>query len=223
MSSVRDFHNQAMDSAFYADRERRRGNSVRAADLFEQALEFELKAISEMPAESGMGWDTLHRSAGWLALGCNQPRLAEQLASKALAGDPNPAIADELRDLWEQANFRRHLEPSGIALGDDEMQLSLVGRTVAAGTTLLSDLITRMEHFQTLVYRIVQRKALQPYRGIITRDIRNGYRAFASAPRVGSFAMSFRLAHPMEQPSFPGMLGTLECWGLAKSWSSFWT
>ena len=57
MSSVRDFHNQAMDSAFYADRERRRGNSVRAADLFEQALEFELKAISEMPAESGMGWD----------------------------------------------------------------------------------------------------------------------------------------------------------------------
>ena len=208
MSSASKYHNQAMDTAFFADRERRRGNVTQATALFEEALELELAAIAEMPRDSGMGWDVLHRSAGSLALECNRVRLAEQLASKVLAGDPNPAIADEVRDLWEQANFRRHLEPRGIELGQDEMQLSLVGRAVAAGTTLMSDLISRMDNFQTLIYRIVQRRTQHRYSGTIARDIRNGYRAFASVPRSGSFAMSLRLAHPSEQSSFPGMLGT---------------
>ena len=208
MSSASEYHNQAMDVAFFADRERRRGNLLQATALFEQALELELAAIAEMPRNSGMGWDVLHRSAGFLALECNQVRLAEQLASKVLAGDPNPAIAEEVRDLWEQANFRRHLEPRGIELGQDEMQLSLVGRAVSAGTTLMSDLISRMDNFQTLIYRIVQRRTQLPYSGIIARHIRNGYRTFASAPRPSSFAMSLRLTHPSDQPSFSGMLGT---------------
>ena len=208
MSSASEYHNQAMDTAFFADRERRRGNVAQATALFEEALELELAAIAEMPRDSGMGWDVLHRSAGSLALECNRVRLAEQLASKVLAGDPNPAIAEEVRDLWEQASFRRHLEPRGIELGQDEMQLSLVGRSVAAGTTLMSDLISRMDNFQTLIYRIVQRRTQLPYSGTIARNIRNGYRAFASVPRAGSFAMSLRLAHPSEQPSFSGMLGT---------------
>ena len=206
MSSVKDAHNQAMDAAFFADRERRRGNAERAAELFQQALDWELAALAGMDESDGMSWGVLHRSAGWLALDCNQPRLAEQLACKALAGEPHPDIAEELRDLLEQANFHRHLESRGIVLSDGEIQMSLAGRSVASGMAALSDLIMRAENFQTLICRIVQRKIQKTYRGIIPKDIQNRYQTFASVPRAGSFAISLRLIRPMEEPEFPGML-----------------
>lgn len=103
MSTVKNFHNQAMDAAFFADRERRRGNAEKAAELFQQALDLELAALEGMDESDGMSWDVLHRSAGWLALDCNQPHLAEKLACKALAGEPNPGVAEELRDLLAAA------------------------------------------------------------------------------------------------------------------------
>ena len=209
MSSVKDAHNQAMDAAFFADRERRRGNGERAAELFQQALDWELAALAGMDESDGMSWAVLHRSAGWLALDCNQPRLAERLACQALAGEPHPDIAEELRDLLEQANFHRHLESRGIVLSDGEIQMSLAGRSVASGMAALSDLITRAENCQTLIFRIVQRK-IQKYRGTIPRDIQNRYQTFASVPRAGSFAISLRLIRPVEEPELLGMLSVGE-------------
>ena len=41
----------------------------------------------------------LHRSAASLAVECLQLREAERLIGRALAGNPPPDIADELRDL----------------------------------------------------------------------------------------------------------------------------
>ena len=99
-----------MEVAFFADQERRRGNEKQAAELFEQALELELKALDEITEPVEPTYSILHRSAGWLALDCNKPRLAEQLACKVLAGDPYPKIAEELRDLLDQINFRRQLK-----------------------------------------------------------------------------------------------------------------
>ena len=207
MSSVSDTHNQAMDKAFFADRERRRGNRERATELFEQALNLELAAIAGMDESDGMSWAVLHRSAGWLALGCNQPHVAEQLAVKALVSEPHPEIAEELRDLLEQANFHRHLEPKGIVLSEWEIQLSLVGRAVANGLALWADLMPRTNGFQALIYRIVQRKLNLPYTGGIPTDIRNSYHTFVSPPRTGSFAISLRLGQTLPNPSFPGFLG----------------
>ena len=88
-----------MEVAFFADQERRRGNEKQAAELFEQALDLELKALDEITEPVEPTYSIMHRSAGWLALDCNKPRLAEQLACKALAGEPYPKIAEELRDL----------------------------------------------------------------------------------------------------------------------------
>ena len=210
MSSVKDAHNQAMDAAFFADRERRRGNWERASTLFEQALQHELAAISGMSEADGMSWAVLHRSAGWLALDCNQPRLAEQLACRALAGEPLPEIAEELRDLLEHTNLRKHLEPQGITLGSAEVQLRLTGRAVANGIALVSDVVSRVNSFQSLIYRITQRKLGRLYRGHIPNDIRNSYRAFAAPPRSGSFAISLRIGHPLPQFSLPGFLSPEE-------------
>lgn len=107
MSAVDKFHDEAMEAAFLADQERRRGNQERSEELFDQALDLQLKALREMSETVEPTYSILHRSAGWLALECNKPRLAEQLASKALANEPDPEIAEELRYLMEQIKLRR--------------------------------------------------------------------------------------------------------------------
>ena len=99
-------HDYAMEAAFFADLERKRGNEEEAVPLFERALNLELKALAEMKESEGLWWSVLHRSAGWLALDCNQPRLAEKLACKALAGEPDSTIADQLRELLEAVHSR---------------------------------------------------------------------------------------------------------------------
>ena len=78
-----------------------------AIPLFEQALELELAAIAELPEPLEPTYSVLHRSAGWMAFHCRQFRRAEQLASKALAGEPPADIAAELRDLLEQSKLQR--------------------------------------------------------------------------------------------------------------------
>ena len=99
-------HDWAMEAAFFADLERKRGNEEEAAPLFEKALKLELQALEEMEQYDGLRWYVLYRSAGWLALDCAQPRLAEKLACKALAGDPDPAIAYQLREVLAAAHER---------------------------------------------------------------------------------------------------------------------
>ena len=99
-------HDYAMEAAFFADAARQRGDSEKAAELFERALELELQALSEAKDTAGLWGAVLHRSAAWLALDCNQPRLAEKLACQALAGDPDPAIADQLREVLAAAQER---------------------------------------------------------------------------------------------------------------------
>ena len=210
MTASKDSHSRAMDLAFYADQQRRTGNSTEALQLFEQALDLELNAISALEESQGLSSDVLHRSAGWLALDCNRPRLAEQLAARALSGEPNPVIAQELREVLEAANFHRHLAPLGIELQEGEVQLSLAGGLVSQGFTLLQDLMIRANSFQAAIFRIVQRMKDLPYRDRVPQDIRGSYRVFASAPRAGSFAISFRLGQPAFQATLPSFLGASE-------------
>ena len=102
MSAMTDVHRRAMQFAALGLTERMRGNEDGAASLFKQALENELAAIQELEKLGEAiepTYSVLHRSAATLALDCNEFRLAEKLASTALAGEPHPKIADELRDV----------------------------------------------------------------------------------------------------------------------------
>ena len=106
-------HAQAMEAAFFADTARRQGNQEKAAELFAQALDWELRCLAEMKPTDGLRWSVLHRSAGWLALDCGQPRLAEKLACAALAGDPDPAMAVQLREVLTAAHKRMEVDGNG--------------------------------------------------------------------------------------------------------------
>ena len=145
-----------------------------------------------------------------MALDCNKPRLAEQLASKALAGDPHPKIAEELRDLLEQINFRRHLELKGITLEEGEIQLSLSGQSVGLGIVSQDEFFERVDNSSKVLRRIIERRSNRPFkdRGRPEKYIEENYQLFVSTPRAASFAVTLKLGRPTGQLSIPGISST---------------
>ena len=108
MSEINKLHRRAMDLTALAFIERTRGNTEKASELFEQALENEVAAIGALDEYVEPTYSVLHRSAATLALDCNQYHKAEKLVAKALAKEPPAEIAEELRDVLKQANSQLH-------------------------------------------------------------------------------------------------------------------
>lgn len=213
MSTLKDLHRRAMNFAGQGFMAQMGTDPDAAIHLFEQALELELAAIAELRDPVEPTYSVLHRSAGWMAIHCRQFRQAEQLASRALAGDPPDDIADELRDLWEQSNFHRHLAQEEMDISRGEIRMNLVGRSVANGVAPLSDLLPRVTNIQKLIYRIVQRMLDRPYQPRVPGEIRSRYPTFAAAPHNGRFTISLRLGHPTPQSSLTGFFGPADVIG----------
>ena len=207
MSTPQDLHRSAMDFAGQGFMAQMGPDPDAAVPLFERALEWELAAIAELPELVEPTYSVLHRSAGWMAFHCRQFRRAEQLACKALAGEPPADIAAELRDLLEQSNFHRHLAREEMDISQEEIGMNLVGRAVANGVVPLSGLLPRVANIQKLIYRIAQRMLNHPYRARVPEGIRSRYPTFATAPRSGSFAISLRLGHPAPQSRLTSFFG----------------
>lgn len=113
MSALNDYHDRAMEAAFFADLARRRDHDEkRAMELFEQALDLELKAIAAFTERLEPSYSIYQRSAGWLTMDCGRPEQAAQLAEKALAAEPHPAIAPQLRELLDAANAGITAQPN---------------------------------------------------------------------------------------------------------------
>ena len=207
MSTPRDLHRSAMDFAVQGFMAQMGPDPDAAIPLFEQALELELAAIAELPEIVEPTYSVLHRSAGWMAIHCRQFRQAERLACIALAGDPPADIAAELRDLWEHSNFHRHLDLNGVALQDDELQLSLAGPEVSKGLAPHNAIYGRVDSIEKLIHRTAERKLGRQFRerGQLAREVRDNYRMMVSVPREGSFAVTLKFGR-LVQPAH----GTLD-------------
>ena len=154
--SVRDSHHKAMAFAEHALLARIQGHREDAIEFSKKALEHELVAIRKLDERGERAeptWSVLHRSAGWLAFNSNQVHLSGKLARKALAGNPHPEIADELRELlvqiyrslekdliyvrWQHAGFESEkedpildaMEEVWYKLSEEEQQLLYAERT----------------------------------------------------------------------------------------------
>ncbi len=205
MSAINEFHNKAMDLSELAFMARMRGDKDKAIALFSDALDAELAAIAALDEPIEPTFSVLHRSAGTIAFHCGQLRKAEQLAAAALAKDPPPEIAEELRDLMEQVTFKRHLELKGITLSEDELQMSLSGQAVSFGLVNADEIFNRVNDSSRLIKRIAERQRKSPFRerGSPPNDIREGYQLFVSAPRAASFAVTLKLSGPVGQLHLP--------------------
>jgi len=214
MKDANELHNESMDRAESALLARMRGDHRTADDLFTESLRLELGAIElvdQLPY-SEPNYSILHRSAATLALDCNDPRTAERLISKALAHDPPAWLADELRDLFEQVHFRRHLQLRGITLAEDELQMSLAGQGVGFGVVNSGEFLQRVGDASKIIYRIVERRQNKPFRekGRMSQLIKDDYELFLSVPRAASFAVTLKLGHPLNQPMLPGFANSFE-------------
>lgn len=213
MKDITALHNASMDRAEMAFIARNNKKHEDAERLFREALDLELEAIDSFDAnpEQEPTFSVLHRSAATLALDCNKPRLAEKLISKALANDPPAEIAEELRDILEQVNFRRHLLLRGIILEEeDELQMSLAGQGVGFGVVHSQDFLQRVGDASKMIYRIVERRQNRPFRdrGRLKQAVKDDYEVFLSVPRAASFAVTLKLGRPESQQNLPGISDT---------------
>lgn len=206
MSESRVAHDQAMDLTFLADRAKAAGDLEEAGRLYKQALESELAALEALQEPTSMTLAVMRRSAAWLALECDDTRLAEKLASAGLAADPPRKIAEELREVWEQANFHRHLHTPGLDLADNEIEMTLSGPGVGLGIAEWTAYRARVDDTLKMITRITERRSERPFRhrGPPTAVIRDYLSPHVSLPRAASYAVSIRLGG--DQLHLPGLI-----------------
>jgi hypothetical protein len=203
MSELGDLHNSAMKLASTAEVARRTGDEAAAQLLFREAWEFERKAalLVAFNQDAEPTRSVLFRSAASLALDCGETREAERLIAMALAGNPPDEIADELRDLYETATFRRHLEVTGTSLGQGEFQMSFSGNAVGFGIIDAKEYFPRIETVESLLLRTAERQQDIPFRerGRPEKSVTDNFALYLTVPRAASFAVTIRVGRPVKQ------------------------
>jgi hypothetical protein len=98
---INRLHQMAMDLVDQALLARQRGDLTVSFQYVKSAFLKEQEAANLIApnVELEPSRSVLHRSAAALAVECSEFREAERLIGRALAGNPPPDIADELRDL----------------------------------------------------------------------------------------------------------------------------
>ena len=96
-TSVNELHQESMDLAAGALIARMNGDATKATEIFKVSLNLEVAAINALTRPVEPTYSVMHRSAATLAIDCKEYRIAEKLASRALAEEPPPEIAEELR------------------------------------------------------------------------------------------------------------------------------
>lgn len=198
MSQIEELHDKAMNLAAQAMLQKANRLEDEAVELFKSALNYELSAYEALTNPVEPTRSVLLRSAATLALQCREIELAEKLAAKGLSGDAHPELADELRDVFEQANFNRHLQVRGVELGEDELQVSLSGQAVGKNLIEFRVLNSVLDPLSKLVHRVVERKSDRTFRtaGRVSRQISDCFGPYVSAGRPGSYALTLKLGSP---------------------------
>lgn len=197
MNEINVPHKKAMALAELALMEKIKGSSDRAKELFKEASLYEKKAALATPIDIDPepSRSILFRSAASLAMNSEDFRESEKMVALGLSGDPPNEIANELRDLYEEISFRRHLELRGISLESNELQLSLAGPGIGFGIARSEEFIKRIDIIEKITYRTIERKFGKPFRagGKPEKKILEEFEPYLSVPRAASFAVTIRI------------------------------
>jgi len=209
MITVKALHREAMkfnDLALVARRESSLGimmeNYLKAFEYEKQAFVLYSNQSNEEPTKS-----ILIRSVANLAVLSEQYRDAEKYVALGLAGDPPENIANELRDIYQQINFYRHLALNGLVLSPNELQLSISGKEVGHGLIKSNEFLNRIEIIEKLAYRTADRFRNKPF-SEVGRPSKNNivdFQPYLSIPRAASFAVTIRFGQSKEQIEMTGM------------------
>ncbi len=202
MNHIRQLHEEAMDLAEMALIARLKGDLEQAVQLSLRAYKGEAQAARLM-SEAGATEPTrsvFYRSAASLALNCNEFREAERLIAEGLAGNPPEEIAEELRELYQEVSFHQKLEQRHVFLEPDEIIMSLAGRAIGFGTVAVGVITNRLDDFQRLIRRTVERKTGKPYvEGGSASELVRSFELFVTGLKPGSFIVSLKISNPQRQ------------------------
>ncbi|MBD3277772.1 MAG: hypothetical protein GF388_05680 [Candidatus Aegiribacteria sp.] len=136
----------------------------------------------------------LYRSAASIALKCDRPNLAEKLAAQGLSGNPPDDVAEELRILFENITFHRHLKLEEMNLTRNSINITLFGNDVAHGMVSIDEYIKRLKTLEQITMRTAERKRGRPYRsgGNPPKDIQKLLKPFLTLQKPASFSATIR-------------------------------
>jgi hypothetical protein len=199
MNGQSDPHNRAMEFAEKAAIAKFKGEFSIANELFRKAFTLEKEAAHDcLFGDDELTKAVLFRSAASLAYECGEFREAERLVAIGLSGNPPDEIAEEIRNLFEEITFGRHLETKGIYLEPNEFQFSLSGKSASFGIIATDLFINRVTSLKNLIYRTFDRKNGKPYRDGGPSLFEKSYPIFLQAVRAQSFAITVRIGKPSE-------------------------
>src|SRR4030042_4403078 len=203
MSTGDEFHPKAIDLAETAFRYRRRGDDGNAKKYFLAALQLEMQAAHLLPPskDSEPSRSILFRSAASLAYNGGDYETANRLIAFALSGYPPAEIEEELKNLYEDINFMRHLSARGIVLEDEQWLMTLAGNAISYGKTMADIFLYRVERLSTIFYRTVERLLKLPYRTSagVSKELKEQYCLFINAFLPRSFGVSLQMGPPNPQ------------------------
>lgn len=206
MTTVNDLHIKAVDLAEEAFLLKEAGNSEDAKALFVKALEIEERAAFMLPPQkdSEPSRSIIFRSAASLALNSGDREKADWLVANGLAGYPPIEISEELKILYEEINFQRHLSAKGIVLSDKNWLMTIYGNATSYGKASADLLLTRVDKLSALYYRTVERLLKLPYRtnGSIRKELKDKYGLYIDAFAPASFGIAFHVGKPTNQLEF---------------------
>lgn len=207
--TVNDLHKEAMRFQELAIKARKNELQEESLRNFAKAFEFEKQAFilfnsqsQEEPTRS-----ILLKSVATMALQANLYRDAEKYVCMGLAGDPTADIAEELRDLLQQANFSNHLLHTGHKLLVDELQLSLAGSEVGNGLIKGNELMNRIAIIEKIAYRTSDRLLQKPFneKGKPNKASISHLEPYLAPAKTAGFAVIIKFGQPIPQQSFEGM------------------
>lgn len=183
-----------LDDALQAGRE---GDSETEKRLFAKAFERERDAALKLKDdETEPSRSVLFRSAAALANDAKLYRESERMIAYALAGNPPPSVAGELRDLWDRVKFNLNLEHDNFQPLSNQLSVSFYrGSRVGDGIVAKNDFSTRLNSIESLIQRTVSRKAGRSFSE--SRSVPSKYKkdleTFVSLFHSGSFGFKIQV------------------------------
>lgn len=201
--NTKQVHREAMQIAQQAFVAKQNGNGEQAMALYEQAFDLEKSAALSLlySEDKEPTRSILFRSAAALAKSSNNYREAERMVSYGLSGNPPAEVADDLRVLYDELNFDRHINLKGLELDETEISLSLSGNEVGYGVIRSNEFLNRLQVIEQLTYRTAERKSGKPFRtsGSTPQKIKIQFEPFIATPIAASFAVKIKFGKPSNQ------------------------
>ena len=198
-----EHHSLSEGYASEAELASRRGEFVRARELYQKAAQFEEQALQELGIDKLRTYSITAISAVSLYFKAAQWDEARILAYRCLASDKLLQFAwRQLEDLLDTIK----IEQSGIEFDDSHLLVSLKGGEILPGSGPMDLIIEKYQRMRALLYRTTEYMKQLPHRrrGEPNKLIQNSYRPWLFQATPGSYQFSVAFQETRQLEMFDG-------------------